>query len=257
MSDLDSAPTKSYSNLLEMLTDTPGDEVETLVLPTPTQEANQSLPETERQPSAADVGEAKAPSALNAGEKPPQESQQQPVQGDDVQLPPAIMQAAMNNYAAHHNMLPEDVTAAMVYANGMAVHWSTKHLDMSARGPTAQAMNRAFKYRPDVKESYNILLDSLKVDFRRAWSAARNFDFARVSRSTIHAHRKRRDELGCFKTRLQIQVILGGADHPDAVRQVQSYIDMCTRPDLKAPLATNFALKEQSQCWVVPYLQPF
>ena len=71
MSDLDSAPAKSYSNLLEMLTDTPGDEAETLVLPTPTQEANQSLPETERQPSAADVGEAKAPSALNAGEKPP------------------------------------------------------------------------------------------------------------------------------------------------------------------------------------------
>ena len=106
-------------------------------------------------------------------------------------------------------------------------------MDMTARGPAAQSMARAFRYRPEVKATYSILLDSLKVDFRRAWAASKDFDFVKSSRSTVNAFQKRKDELGCFKTQLQIQVILGG-DRPEAIQQAQNYVNMCVRPDLKA-----------------------
>ena len=62
----------------------------------------------------------------------------------------------------------------------------------------------------------------------------RDFDFATTTRSTTNVFRKRREEVGTFKTRLQLEQILGGSDKAEAVRQAASYVDMCSRPDLKA-----------------------
>ena len=70
MSDLDTAATKSYSNLLNALT-SDGDEAETLVLPTPTevvesqpsQQAKPAVPALEDKAPEADAPKATPPAA--------------------------------------------------------------------------------------------------------------------------------------------------------------------------------------------------
>ena len=87
-----------------------------------------------------------------------------------------------------------------------------------------------------MKQAYGVLLDSMKVSFRTAWAAQRSFEFARETRVTSNSFRRRRDEVGSFKTQLQIQMILGGSDKPEAVAQAQNYVNMCKQPELKAGL---------------------
>ncbi|CAE7885368.1 unnamed protein product, partial [Symbiodinium sp. KB8] len=125
-----------------------------------------------------------------------------------------------------------------------------KH-DMSARGATAQAMGRALKHKPDVKTLYGLLLDSFKVEFRRAWSCSRSFQFVTTTRTTVNTFRKRRDELGTFKTFLQIVQILGGSDEPIALEQAKNYTKMCCRDDLKEHCVLyNDWLKADTYLWV-------
>ena len=149
-------------------------------------------------------------------------------------LTPESMLAARKAYADHHGLLLDDVTPDQVTKDAAgAVYWATKNLNLSARSPTAQAMGRSFKHHPNLKELYQTLLDSEKVRFRAAWAATRSWDFVNYERCTTSSYRKRKEELGTFKTQLQIEMILGG-DVPEAKRQTQNYISMCLRPDLKA-----------------------
>ena len=157
-----------------------------------------------------------------------------PAESDGTKLTEESMLAARKAYAEHHGLLLENVTPDMVNADAAgAVYWATKNLNLSARGPTAQAMGRAFKHHPEIKEMYQTLLDSEKVRFRQAWAASRSWDFVNFERSTVSSYRRCKEELGVFKTQLQIEVILGG-DVPEARRQTLNYINMCLRPDLKA-----------------------
>ena len=142
---------------------------------------------------------------------------------------------AIENYAKAKGLDITNVTHDIIKRSAEgAVHWSTVSQDMSARGPSAQAMGRAFKHRPDVRETYSILLDSLKSDFRRSWTASRNFDFADISRQTVHSFTKRKEDVGTYQTELQIQMKLGGSDKAAAVAQASNYIRMCRKPELKA-----------------------
>ena len=151
----------------------------------------------------------------------------------EVTLTAEAMQSARENYAYQHELDISAVTDEMIYQTGEPAKWATSHLDMSARGRPAQAMNRAMKFRPDVKQGYSALLDTFKLEFRKAWTSSKSFDFVETRRTTENSFRKRRDEVGMFKTKLQIQAILGG-DHPEAREQTQNYVNMCMRPDLKA-----------------------
>ena len=141
----------------------------------------------------------------------------------EVTLTAEAMQSARENYAYQHELDISAVTDEMIYQTGEPAKWATSHLDMSARGPPAQAMNRAMKFRPDVKQGYSALLDTFKLEFRKAWTSSKSFDFVETRRTTENSFRKRRDEVGMFKTKLQIQAILGG-DHPEAREQTQNYV---------------------------------
>ena len=153
--------------------------------------------------------------------------------GDDDQGVRDV-QKAIVNFATHHKLDPKGVTKQQVVrsAEGI-VFWATKHEDVSARGSHAQAMKRAFKWRPDMSAAYQVLTDAMKVDFRRAWTATKSFDFMTTRRTTTTSFRKRRDEAGRFVTKLQLINILGGCDQPEARQQADRYMAMCERPGLK------------------------
>ena len=116
MSDLDSAPTKSYSNLLNALT-SDGDEAETLVLPTPT-EVVESQPSQQAKPAVLAL-EDKAPVAdvkatLPAAEKPQPAKPEEKITDD-------MMKMAIANYAEANKLDAASVTEADIYATGKAI----------------------------------------------------------------------------------------------------------------------------------------
>ena len=79
-----------------------------------------------------------------------------------------------------------------------------------------------------------MLLDSEKIAFRQAWACTKNFEFTTSRRCTTNTYRRRKENVGVFKTELQLQQLLGGCDKPEAVSQTANYVNMCLRPDLKA-----------------------
>ena len=185
-------------------------------------------PSTTSEPSAKDAPEAPAA-------KPP-------VPKDDgVKLTAAALQDARSNYAEHHDLAIEKVSDDMIQTSELGpVYWATKKANLGARGPASQAMQRALKHRPDVKEMYQVLLDSEKTAFRAAWTCSRDFAFTSSKRTTSNVFRKRKEDVGVFKTQLQLEVLLGGSHQTDAVLQAKNYISMCLRDDLKAGLPQRF-----------------
>ena len=127
---------------------------------------------------------------------------------------------AITNYASHYKRDPKDVSIEVVRASAEgAMHWAT--------------MGRALKHKPDVKTMYSLMLDQFKGEFRRAWAVQKDFEFVRTVKTTENTFRKKREDLGTYKTHLQITQLLGGTDQPAAVEQAQNYVNMCTRSDLK------------------------
>ena len=157
----------------------------------------------------------------------------QPAQAASQSVDPKVVAAARTAYAKHHGVPPEGVTMAQLESNEGIFHWASLGQDVSARGPAGQALKRALKWRPDMQASYNILLDSMKQEFRKGWCATRNFDFVEYKRTTSSSFLRRRDEVGKFVTRLQLESLLGGSDKPEACAQAANYISMCEREDLK------------------------
>lgn len=144
------------------------------------------------------------------------------------------VQKAIVNFASHHKLDAQAVTKEQVMQSPEGIiYWATEKEDVSARGSHSQSMKRAFKWRPDMGAAYMVLTDAMKVEFRRGWAATKSFDFVTSRRTTTTSFRKRKDEVGKFVTKLQLQNILGGCDQPEAVRQADRYIDMCQRPGLK------------------------
>ncbi|CAE7244291.1 unnamed protein product [Symbiodinium sp. CCMP2592] len=159
---------------------------------------------------------------------------------------------AITNYASHYRRDPKDVSIEMVRASAEgATHWATVGLDLTARSPLGQTMNRALKHKPDVKAMYGLMLDQFKGEFRRAWAVQKDFEFVRTVKTTENSFRKKREDLGTYKTELQITQLLGGTDQPAAVEQTQNYIKMCTREDLKEYcVCFNSWLKVDTYLWV-------
>ena len=149
-------------------------------------------------------------------------------------MSPESKARAITNYASHYKIDPKDVTIGLVQASAEgATYWATLGLDLSARSPTAQAMGKALKHKPDVKAMYSVMLDQFKGEFRKAWAVRKDFEFVRTVKTTENTFRKKREDVGTYKTHLQITQLLGGTDQPSAVEQAQNYVNMCTRADLK------------------------
>ena len=162
-------------------------------------------------------------------------STKQPAKKPDVILTDSAMMEARTNYAEHHGLTIEQVSEDMVKGHEKGpIHWATLKTNVSARSATGQAMQRAMKHRPDVRELYQVLLDSEKIAFRQAWACTKNFEFTTSRRCTTNTYRRRKEDVGVFKTELQLQQLLGGCDKPEAVAQTANYVNMCLRPDLKA-----------------------
>ena len=100
-------------------------------------------------------------------------------------------------------------------------------------GLNLQAMQRAMKHRPDIKDIYQVLLDSEKVAFRQAWASTKDFEFTTSRRCTSNTYRRRKEDIVVFKTELQLQQLLGGSDKPQAVAQTANYVNMCLRPEFE------------------------
>ena len=150
------------------------------------------------------------PSAKDAPEAP---AAKPPVPKDDgVKLTAAALQDARSNYAEHHGLAIEKVSDDMIQTSEL--------------GP--------------VKEMYQVLLDLEKTAFRAAWTCSRDFAFTSSKRTTSNVFRKRKEDVGVFKTQLQLEVLLGGSHQTDAVLQAKNYISMCLRDDLKAGLPQRF-----------------
>ncbi|CAE7799938.1 unnamed protein product [Symbiodinium microadriaticum] len=94
-------------------------------------------------------------------------------------------------------------------------------------------MQRAMKHRPDIKDIYQVLLDSEKVAFRQAWASTKDFEFTTSRRCTSNTYRRRKEDIVVFKTELQLQQLLGGSDKPQAVAQTANYVNMCLRPEFE------------------------
>ncbi|CAE7761137.1 unnamed protein product [Symbiodinium sp. CCMP2456] len=144
----------------------------------------------------------------------------------DVKLTDSSMMEARTNYAEHHGLPIEQVSEEMVKGHEKGqVFWATLKTNLTARGAAGQALQRALKHRPDVRELYNVLLDAEKIAFRAAWSCSRDFEFVTVRRTTTNSYRRRKEDLGVFKTQLQLEQVLGGSDKPEAVLQAKNYAD--------------------------------
>ena len=115
-----------------------------------------------------------------------------PTKKPDVILTDSAMMEARTNYAEHHGLKIEQVSEEMVKGHEKGpIHWATLKTNVSARSATGQAMQRAMKHRPDVRELYQVLLDSEKIAFRQAWACTKTLLRTSSSRPPAAALRTR------------------------------------------------------------------
>ena len=102
-----------------------------------------------------------------------------------------------------------------------------------------------------MKEVYKWLTDDLKARFRMSWSISRSFDSVLKKRVRCIKNVTKQKELGSWKSELQLRMVYGGVEHPEAIRQASNYIAMCRKfPDAfvefnEWTLAENFLLVEK------------
>ena len=105
--------------------------------------------------------------------------------------------------------------------------WACKNMDCKARGPMGNAVYRQLKKNDAAAETYRWLTDDLKLKFRQTWAMERNFNFISQKRLRSLTQTVKREEIGTWKSQLQLEVHFGGAEHEEAKRQAQNYINNC------------------------------
>ena len=135
---------------------------------------------------------------------------------------------AKQQYAAAHGMAPADVTEKMLSDSEDGIEgWACKGLDCKARGPMGNAMYRSFKKNPAASEAYKWLFEDLKKKFRQSWAMERSFDFIQQKRIKTVTCKTRREEMGSWKSALQLEAHFGGVGIPEAKRQADNYMKKC------------------------------
>ncbi|CAE7276633.1 unnamed protein product [Symbiodinium sp. CCMP2456] len=122
-----------------------------------------------------------------------------------------------------------DVTPQMVKSSLEGLeHYACLGLDISARGAAGQALNRALDKAPQVKQDvYKWLTEDLKKKFRATWAIERSFEKVVKQRVRTVRNVTRQQELGSWKSHLQLCVFFGGSSEPEAIRQADNYVAMC------------------------------
>ena len=140
------------------------------------------------------------------------------------------VERAIREYATFHQLDVTTVTEDVVAKSEEGLEWwACRGIDMSARGPHAQCLNRAFQRFPKYKNMYKWLTEDLKKKFRMSWSMCREFDSVVNKRIKIVTNKTKQKEIEVFKSELQLQNHFGGKDSPEACRQAACYIEMCRK----------------------------
>ncbi|CAE7208657.1 unnamed protein product [Symbiodinium sp. CCMP2592] len=166
-----------------------------------------------------------------------QKAQQKPPGKPKEDLTPSF-DRAVKMYAAEHNMAIDQVTLQMVKSSELGLrHYACTGLDTSARGAASQALHRALDKEPHVKHDvYKWLSEDLKKKFRTSWAIERSFEKVVRQRKINYSDSEanlgtltvnRQQELGSWKSELQLRVHFGGAHEPEAKRQTDNYVAMC------------------------------
>ena len=121
-----------------------------------------------------------------------------------------------------------DVTEKLLAESDEGIEgWACKGMDCKARGPMGNAVYRQLRKNDVASETYRWLTDDLKLRFRQTWALERDFNFISQKRVRSLTQAVKREEIGSWKSELQLQVHFGGADQPEAVRQATNYIRNC------------------------------
>ena len=140
------------------------------------------------------------------------------------------LERAKVQYAAFHHMDVDKVTEKMLSQSPEGVEgWACYGQDSKARGPMGNAMYRQIKKYPQAAEAYKWLFDDLRKKFRQTWAMNRNFDFISRKRSHTISTMTKQEEIGSWKSELQLQAHFGGVDQPEAQRQAANYIASCKK----------------------------
>lgn len=133
-------------------------------------------------------------------------------------------------YANHNNVPVQDVTKEVLEASDLGMEgWACFGIDCKARGPMGNAMYRQIKKDPKANDTYKWLFEDLKKKFRQTWAVHRSFDFISTKRVYTISTKTKQEEIGSYKSQLQLEVYFGGAGHPEAVRQAKNYIANCRK----------------------------
>ena len=140
------------------------------------------------------------------------------------------VQRAKVQYAKFHNVSVGDVTQEMLVESPEGLEgWACYGLDCKARGPMGNAMYRQLKKDPRAQECYKWLFDDLKKKFRQSWAMDRSFDTVLKKRIKTISTKVKQEEIGVWKSELQLQQHFGGVDQPEAQRQASNYIKNCRK----------------------------
>lgn len=143
---------------------------------------------------------------------------------------PANLERAKRQYATAHGVDVGSVTESVLASSAEGVEgWACKGLNVDARGPVGNAMYRAFKRAPAMANTYKWLTDDIKKKFRQCWCVHRSFDFVTTKRIHSVSTATRHDEVGSWKSELQLQMHFGGVGVAEATRQATSYISNCRK----------------------------
>ena len=140
------------------------------------------------------------------------------------------VQRAKVQHAKFHNVSVGDVTQEMLVESPEGLEgWACYGLDCKARGPMGNAMYRQLKKDSRAQECYKWLFDDLKKKFRQSWAMDRSFDTVLKKRIKTISTKVKQEEIGVWKSELQLQQHFGGVDQPEAQRQASNYIKNCRK----------------------------
>ena len=151
------------------------------------------------------------------------------VTGPSDDRKPSVQRAKVQ-YAKFHNVSVGDVTQEMLVESPEGLEgWACYGLDCKARGPMGNAVYRQLKKDPGAQECYKWLFDDLEKKFRQSWAMDRSFDTVLKKRIKTISTKVKQEEIGVWKSELQLQQHFGGVDQPEAQRQASNYIKNCRK----------------------------
>ncbi len=96
---------------------------------------------------------------------------------------------------------------------------------MTARSNVSQVFQRALKKSPKLAELYPHMTDELKLEFRRAWSIQRDWDFTKETREIISTNSKKTEDLDEMLPEVSIAAAIGDCNNTQCKALAQAYVE--------------------------------